>query len=123
MGDYENIHSVNPLYLIFSGVHGFTKEKDGNKFLILDSTDENKEVLKTYTELWDGIKMKLRQWMVVENLSTPRIFWKLYLIQMMILPLNKPLKLPTVTIIVRSVFVGDGKLYSQIYLDECFDEL
>ena len=39
------------------------------------------------------------------------------------LPLNKPLKLPTMTKIVRSVFEGDGKLYSQIYLDECLFEL
>ena len=48
VGDYENIHSVNPLYLIFSGVHGFTEEKDRNKYLIFDSTDENKKVLKKY---------------------------------------------------------------------------
>ena len=37
------------------------------------------------------------------------------------LPLNKPLKLFMLTIIVRSVFKEDGKYYyRQIYLDECF---
>ena len=39
------------------------------------------------------------------------------------LPLNKPLKFPTMAIIVRSVFEEDGKLYPQIYLDECLYEL
>ena len=31
-------------------------EKNNSKYLLFDSTDENKEVLKKYTELWDGIK-------------------------------------------------------------------
>ena len=39
------------------------------------------------------------------------------------LPLNKPLKLRMLTIIVRSVFEEDGKFYPQVYLDECFYEL
>ena len=34
------------------------------------------------------------------------------------LPLNKPLKLPMLTIIVRSVF-EEGKFYPQVYLDGC----
>ena len=32
------------------------EEKNGNKYLVFDSTDENKEVLKKHRELWDGIK-------------------------------------------------------------------
>ena len=39
------------------------------------------------------------------------------------LPLNKPLKLRMLTIIVRSVFEEDDKFYPQVYLDECFYEL
>ena len=39
------------------------------------------------------------------------------------LPLNKILKLCMLTIIVRSAFEEDGKLYPQIYLDECLYEL
>ena len=38
------------------------------------------------------------------------------------LPLNKPLKFPTLTVIVRCVFQEDEKLYPQIYLDECLYE-
>ena len=39
------------------------------------------------------------------------------------LSLNKPLKFPTMTIIVRSFLEDNGKFYPQIYLDECLYEL
>ena len=37
-------------------VIGRIEEKNGNKYLIFDSSNKNKEVFKQYTELWDGIK-------------------------------------------------------------------
>ena len=39
------------------------------------------------------------------------------------LPLNKPLKFPTLTIIIRCVLQEGEKLYPQICLDECLYEL
>ena len=39
------------------------------------------------------------------------------------LPLNKPLNLHTLTVIVRSVFEDEGKFYPQFYLNECLYEL
>ena len=59
VNDYENIHSVNPLYLMIGKVIGHVEESNENKYLIFDSTDENKEVLKKYTEPWDVIKNKI----------------------------------------------------------------
>ena len=44
--DCETIYSVNPLYLLVNRASGYIEEKDVNKYLILDSTDENKELLK-----------------------------------------------------------------------------
>ena len=46
-------------------VDGYIEEKYGNKYLVFDSmelhsTDENKEVLKKYSELWDGIKIEMK---------------------------------------------------------------
>ena len=38
-------------------------------------------------------------------------------------PVNEVLKLRVLTIVVRSVFEEDGKLYPQIFLDGCFYEL
>ena len=39
------------------------------------------------------------------------------------LPLNKPLKLHNLTIIVRSVFEEGGKYYPQIFLNKCLYDL
>ena len=44
--DCENIYSVNPLYLLVNHANGYNEEKGGNKYLIFDSTNENKELLK-----------------------------------------------------------------------------
>ena len=43
--DYES--SVNPLYLRINHASGYIEEKNGNKYLIFDSVEESKEVLKT----------------------------------------------------------------------------
>ena len=59
IAESENISSVNPLYLIIGEVIGYIEENNGNKYLVFDSTDENKEVLKKYTELSDGIKNEI----------------------------------------------------------------
>ena len=39
------------------------------------------------------------------------------------LPLNKPLKLHLLAIIVRCIFEEDGKFYPQLYLDYCLYEV
>ena len=55
--DSENIYSVNPLHLIIRKVDGHIEcKKNGSNYLVFGSTDENKEVLKKYAELLDGIK-------------------------------------------------------------------
>ena len=58
--DYESTYSVNLLYLRIGYTSGYTEEKNGNKYLIFDSVDENKEVLKKYADVWDGIKNKIK---------------------------------------------------------------
>ena len=64
IGGCENIYSVNPLYLINGKVDGHIEEKNLSKYLVFDSkelhsADENKEVLKKYTELSDEIKNEI----------------------------------------------------------------
>ena len=54
--DYIKINSVNSLYLIIDKKDGYPEESNGNKYLVLASTDKNKEVLTKHTELWDNIK-------------------------------------------------------------------
>ena len=59
--DYESIYSVNPLYLRIDHASGYIEEKNGNKYLIFNSVDENKEVWKKYLGIWDGIKIKIKE--------------------------------------------------------------
>ena len=42
--DCENIHSVNSLYLIIHSATGHFKEKNDEKYLIIDSAEKYKEV-------------------------------------------------------------------------------
>ena len=58
--DGESIYSVNPFYLHINHASGYIEEKNGNKYLIFNSVDENKEVLKKYADVWDGIKDKIK---------------------------------------------------------------
>ena len=38
---------------------GHFEEKNGNKYLVLDDVEENKEVLTKYEEVWEGIKREI----------------------------------------------------------------
>ena len=49
--DYVNIHSVNPLYLIFDKIDGYIEESNGNKYLIFAPTNKNKEIHKIHRTL------------------------------------------------------------------------
>ena len=46
IADCENIYSVNPSCLIIAHANGYVEEKGVNKYLVFDSTDKNKELLK-----------------------------------------------------------------------------
>ena len=59
IADYNNINSVNPLYLMINEMIGHFEEKNEIKYLVLDDLDENKEVLKKYEEVWEGIKKEI----------------------------------------------------------------
>ena len=58
--DYVKINSVNLLYLMISKVDRYIEEKNGNKYLNLVSTNENKDMLIKYTKFWDKIKNDLK---------------------------------------------------------------
>ena len=79
--DCKNIHSVNPLYLRINHASGYIEEKGVNKYLIFDSTDENKESLKKYNDVFDGIRGKIKE--VRTSMIMKKIKWKSNLILMM----------------------------------------
>ena len=124
VGDLENIYSVNPFDLMNGEVDGHiesnsaecnsTEEKNGSKYLVFDSTDENKEVLKKYTELWDEITNKIETVNGGKKVEYGKDFMKIKFNTDNNLLLNKPLKLHVLTIIVRCIFEKDGKFYPQL---------
>ena len=44
---------MNPLYLLIDHASEYIEGKNGNKYLIFDFPDENKEVLKKYNVVWN----------------------------------------------------------------------
>ena len=120
--DCENIYSVNPLYLNIDHANGYIEEKNGNKYLIFDFTDENKELLKKCNDVWNGIRDKIKE------ISTGKCDYETDYMKIKFnsgdnLSLNKPLKFHNMTIIIRCVFSEGGKLYPQLFLDNGLYEL
>ena len=105
IGDYENICSVNPLYLIINSATGYFKEKNGEKYLIISMTEKYEEV---FSEILSEIK--------IINGGKEELFYERNYARIGIntdddLPLNKSLKFPTLTIIIRRVFQEGTKLF------------
>ena len=91
IGDCENIYTVNPLYLLVNHVGGYTEEKGANKYLISDSTDENKELLKKFNDVWKGIKNKIKE-VSSGKCDYEKGYTEIKFNSNVDLPLNKPLK-------------------------------
>ena len=107
--DYENICSVNPFYMIVNHVSGYIEEKGVNKYLIIDCTDENKELLKKYNDVWSGIRDKIKK---VSSGGYEKNYMKSKFNSDRDLPLNKPLKFHNMPITIKSVFEKNGKTLS-----------
>ena len=119
IGDYENIYSAYPLYLMIGKVDehiecNSVEENNGNKYLVFDSTDEYKRLLKKYGEIWDGIKNEFETINGGKKVEYGKDFMKIKFNTDNNLLLNKPLKLHVLTIIVRCIFEKDGKCYPQL---------
>ena len=119
----NNINSVNPLYLMINEVIGHFEEKNENKYLVLDDVDENKEVSKKYEEVWEGVKKEIETINGDKKVEYGKDFSKIRFESNDDLPLNKPIKLCLLTIIIRPVFSEDGKFYPQLFLDDTLYEL
>ena len=108
--EYNNIHSVNPFHLRINHANGYIEEKSGNRYLIFDSVDENKELLKIYNDVWNGIKNKIKE-VDDSECDYEKYYMKIKFNSDDNLPLNKPLKFHNMNLIIRSVFEKDGKHY------------
>ena len=119
--DCMNINSVNPLYLGNTHANRYIEEKGMNKYLVFDSTDENKELLKKYNDVFNGIRDKITE-VNSNECDYEKDYMKIKFNSDDDLPLNKSLKFCLMTITIRNVF-EDGKLYPQVFLDDTLYEL
>ena len=103
----NNINSVNPLYLLIDKMIGHFEEKNGNKYLVLDDVDENKEVSKKHKEVWNGIKKENETINGDKKIEYGKDLKKIRFESNDDLPMNKPVKLHLLTIIIRCVFSED----------------
>ena len=79
--------------------------------------DENKELLKKYNDVFNGIRDKIKE-INNDDCDHEKDCTKIKFNSGDNLPLNKPLNFHNMTISIRSVFEEDGKLYPQIFLDD-----
>ena len=101
---YVKIDSVSPLYLIFNKVNGYFEEINGNKYLALVHTNENKQKIKKYEELWIKIRDLIRS--VTKNLDDyDKKCMKIKFNSDDELPLNKTRDIPNMTIVVTAIFM------------------
>ena len=120
--DCEKINIVNHLYLLIINANRHNEEKDVNKYLVFDSADENKELLKKYNDAFNGIKDKIKE-VNIDACNYKKDYMKIKFNSDDDIPLNKPLKFHLMTITIRSVFQEDNKLYPQVFLDDSLYEL
>ena len=122
IGNCMNIDSVNPLCLGITSVNGYIEEKGIDKYLVFDLTDENKELLKKYNDVFNGIRDKIKE-INSNECDYEKDYMKIKFNSDDDLPLNKLLKFCLMTITIRHVFEEDGKFYLQVFLDDTLYEL
>ena len=102
---------------------GHFEEKNEDKYLVLDDVDENKEVSKKYKEVWEGVKKEIETINGGEKIEYGKDYMKIRFESNDDFPLNKPIKLRLLTIIIRRAISEDGKFYPQLFLDDALYEL
>ena len=117
IGPGYDINSVNPLYLLIDNASGYIEEINKDKYLVFDVTDENKDLLKRYDDVFNGIMSKIKK-LDDDWLEYTKDYMKIKFNSDDNLPLNKQLKFYQMTITIRHVFSENNKLYPQVFLDD-----
>ena len=111
------------MYLLIYKIVGFIEEKRGNKYLNIAFIDSNDELLRKYRKVLGGIKSGIEKRNNNKSGEYERDCMKIKFDSDNKLPLNKLLKLLSVSIVIRSVFEDDGTYYPKAFLDDCLYEL
>ena len=88
-----------------------------------DSVNENKELLKTYVYVLDGIKNNINTINDAKENASEKDCMKIKFNSDDDLTFNKTLIFHAMTIVIRSVFEEDDKIYLQVFLDDTLHEV
>ena len=90
--------------------------------MTLVSTDENKDKLKIYQEVWNKIRYLIKS-ITINSDNYDKKYMKIKFNSDDDLPLKKMVELQNMVIVVRSVFQEDNKYYPHFLLNECLYKL
>ena len=101
---YVKTYILNPLCLIFRYLNRCFEEINGNKYLTLAPTNESKGKIKKHEDLW--IKMRDLTRSITKNSDDyDEKYMKIKFDSGDRLPLNKTIEIPTITTVVRAIFL------------------
>ena len=112
----KKFNSSNQLRVKLNSATGYFKEKNDDKYLILDSAKE-------YESVWSEIRSESKRINGGEKVFYEKNQCKIGINTKDDLPLGESLKSLTLIISINLVLQANKKLYPQIYLNECFYEL
>ena len=98
-------------------MNGYFEEINRKKYLALVPTNESKEIMRKYKELWNKIRGLIRSITKTSDDYEEKYVKIKYNLDDD-LPLNKILEIHRMVIVVRAVFHGQNKYYPQVFLDE-----
>ena len=87
-------------------MHEYFDESNGNKYLTLVLTNESKNLIRSKTKSSDDYDYDEKYIEIKSDLDDE-------------LPLNKTIEIPTITTVVRAIFLKNNKYYPQVFLDKC----
>ena len=107
------------MYLTIAHASGYIEEKGVNKYLVFDSTelhttDEKKELLKKYNDVFNGIRKKIKK-ISGDKCDYEKDYIKIKFNSNDDLPLTKALKFHNITITIRSVLEEDGNFIRKFF--------
>ena len=103
-------------------MNGYFEQINGNNYSTLVPTNDSKEKIKKYEELWSKIRDLIR--LITKNSDDyDEKHMKIKCNSDDELPLNKTIEIPSMIIVVKAVFHENNKYYPQVFLDECLYKL
>ena len=92
------------MYLIFNIVNGYFEEINGNRYLMLVPTNESKEKIKNYEELWSKIRDLTRSITKTSDDYYEK-YMKIKFNSDDELPVNKTIEIPSMTMFLELFFL------------------